>query len=122
MIPQYAAASVVSQNKMYAWPASCDSIVSSNGQEDLVSMGANAATKLHKIISNLQYVAAIELMNAAQGIDFRRPLKSSPYIEHVMDEYRKVVPFVEDDVVMADYISKTMDFMNKFDVVIPSVD
>lgn len=122
MIPQYAAASVVSQNKMYAWPASCDSIVSSNGQEDLVSMGANAATKLHKIISNLQYVAAIELMNAAQGIDFRRPLKSSPYIEHVMEEYRKVVPFVEDDVVMADYISKTMDFMNKFDVVIPSVD
>lgn len=120
MIPQYAAASVVSQNKMYAWPASCDSIVSSNGQEDLVSMGANAATKLHKIISNLHYIAAIELMNAAQGIDFRRPLKSSPYIEHVMAEYRKVVPFVEDDVVMADYIAKTMEFMNNFDVVMPS--
>lgn len=118
MIPQYAAASVVSQNKMYAWPASCDSIVSSNGQEDLVSMGANAATKLHKIVNNLQYVAAIELMNAAQGIDFRRPLKSSPYIEHVMEEYRKAVPFVEDDVVMADYIAKTMEFLKNFDVVI----
>lgn len=116
MIPQYAAASVVSQNKMYAWPASCDSIVSSNGQEDLVSMGANSATKLHKIIDNLKYIAAIELMNAAQGIDFRRPLKSSPYIEHVMSEYRKVVPFVNEDVVMADYIHDTMKFLDGFDV------
>lgn len=116
MIPQYAAASVVSQNKMYAWPASCDSIVSSNGQEDLVSMGANAATKLHKIIDNLKYIAAIELMNAAQGIDFRRPLKSSPYIETVMEAYRKTVPFVEDDVVMADYIHKTMEFLENFDI------
>ena len=111
---------MVSQNKMYAWPASCDSIVSSNGQEDLVSMGANAATKLHKIISNLQYIAAIELMNAAQALEFRRPLKSSPYIEHVMEEYRRHVPFVEDDVVMADYIAKTMDFLNGFDVTIES--
>lgn len=118
MIPQYAAASMVSQNKMYAWPASCDSIVSSNGQEDLVSMGANSATKLHKIIDNLKYIAAIELMNAAQGIDFRRPLKSSPYIEKVMIEFRKEVPFVEEDVVMADYLSKTMDFLNRFDVLI----
>lgn len=118
MIPQYAAASVVSQNKMYAWPASCDSIVSSNGQEDLVSMGANAATKLHKIISNLKYVAAIELMNAAQAIDFRRPLKSSPYIEQVMEAYRKHVPFVEDDVVMEDYIEKTMAFLEDFEIVI----
>ncbi|MDE7402979.1 MAG: histidine ammonia-lyase [Muribaculaceae bacterium] len=122
MIPQYAAASVVSQNKMYAWPASCDSIVSSNGQEDLVSMGANSATKLHKIIDNLRYIAAIELMNAAQGIDFRRPLKSSPYIEYVMQEFRKHVPFVEEDVVMEDYIAKTMDFLNTFDIVIEKVD
>lgn len=116
MIPQYAMASMVSQNKMYSWPASCDSIVSSNGQEDLVSMGANSATKLHKIIANLQYIAGIELMNAAQALDFRRPLKSSPYIEKVMTEYRKHVPFVEDDVVMADYIAKTMAFLNEFDV------
>ena len=107
---------MVSQNKMYAWPASCDSIVSSNGQEDLVSMGANAATKLHKIIANLKYIAAIELMNAAQGIDFRRPLKSSPYIESVMKAFREQVPFVEDDVVMADYIAKTMRFLDSFDV------
>ncbi|MDE6794558.1 MAG: aromatic amino acid lyase, partial [Muribaculaceae bacterium] len=118
MIPQYAAASVVSQNKMYAWPASCDSIVSSNGQEDLVSMGANSATKLHKIVDNLKIIAAIELMNAAQGIDFRRPLKSSPMIEKVMTDYRKVVPFVEDDVVMQEYIAKTMDFLEHYDIVI----
>lgn len=116
MIPQYAAASMVSQNKMYAWPASCDSIVSSNGQEDLVSMGANAATKLHKIIANLKYIAAIELMNAAQGIDFRRPLKSSPYIETVMKAYRECVPFVDEDVVMTDYIAATMRFMDSFRV------
>ncbi len=118
MIPQYAAASMVSQNKMYAWPASCDSIVSSNGQEDLVSMGANAATKLHKIISNLQYIAGIELMNAAQGIDFRRPLKSSPIIEKIMGDFRKAVPFVEEDVVMEDYIAKTMEFLRNYDIVI----
>lgn len=118
MIPQYAAASMVSQNKMYAWPASCDSIVSSNGQEDLVSMGANAATKLHKIIANLKYIAAIELMNAAQGLDFRRPLKSSPAIENVFTEFRKKVPFVDEDVVMADYIAATMDFLDSFNIVI----
>lgn len=120
MIPQYAAAAVVSQNKMYSFPASCDSIVSSNGQEDLVSMGANAATKLHKIIDNLKYVAAVELMNAAQGLDFRAPLKSSEFLQHFKDEYRKHVPFVEDDVVMADYIAKTMEFLDNFDIEIPA--
>ena len=118
MIPQYAAAAMVSQNKMYAWPASCDSIVSSNGQEDLVSMGANSATKLHKIIDNLKYIAAVELMNAAQGLDFRRPLKSSPLIESLFEAYRAEVPFVEDDVVMEDYIKKTMSFLDRFNVVV----
>lgn len=116
MIPQYAAAAVVSQNKMYCYSASSDSIVSSNGQEDLVSMGANAATKLHKIIDNLKYIAGIELMNAAQGLDFRRPLKSSSYIETVIEAYRKEVPTVEDDVVMKDYIESTMSFLDKFEV------
>ena len=82
-------------------------------------MGANAATKLHKIIANLKYIAGIELMNAAQGIEFRRPLKSSPYIESVLKAYREVVPFVEDDVVMADYIADTMKFLENFDVKIP---
>lgn len=122
MIPQYAAASMVSQNKMYAWPSSCDSIVSSNGQEDFVSMGANAAIKLHKIIDNLHYIAAIELMNAAQALDFRRPLKSSPYIEMVLKEFRKEVPFVTEDVVMEDYIDKTMKFLDNFDVRLEEVE
>ncbi len=111
MIPQYAAASMVSQNKMYAWPASCDSIVSSNGQEDFVSMGANAATKLHKIIDNLKYIAAIELLNAAQALEFRRPLRSSAIIESFIEAYRREVPFIEDDVVMTDYIERTMRFL-----------
>ena len=85
-------------------------------------MGANSATKLHKIISNLKYIAAIELMNAAQAIDFRRPLKSSPYIEKVMAEFRKSVPFVEEDVVMEDYIQATMNFLENFDVVIEKLE
>lgn len=116
MIPQYSAASMVSQNKMYAWPASCDSIVSSNGQEDIVSMGANAATKLHKIIDNLKYIAAVELMNAAQAIDFRRPLKSAPIIDSFLKAYRAEVPFVEEDVVMQDYIAKTIAFLNRYSI------
>ena len=116
MIPQYAAAAVVSQNKMYCYAASSDSIVSSNGQEDLVSMGANAATKLHKIISNLQYIAGIELMNAAQGLDFRRTLKSSPMIEDIIGKYRSVVPSVDDDVVMKDYIESTMKFLENYEI------
>ncbi len=121
MIPQYAAASMVSQNKMYAWPASCDSIVSSNGQEDFVSMGANAATKLHKIIDNLKYIAAIELLNAAQALEFRRPLKSSPAIETLVKAYREVVPFVVEDVVMTDYIKRTIDFLNSYRIEVPGV-
>lgn len=116
MIPQYAAASVVSQNKMYAWPATCDSIVSSNGQEDFVSMGANAATKLHKIISNLKYIGAIELLNAAQALGFRDVSKCSPLTKAFMEEFRKVVPFVENDVVMTDYIKATMDFLDEYHV------
>ncbi|MCF0213037.1 MAG: aromatic amino acid lyase, partial [Muribaculaceae bacterium] len=118
MIPQYAAAAMVSQNKMYAWPASCDSIVSSNGQEDLVSMGANAAVKLHKIIDNLKYIAAIELLNAAQALEFRRPLRSSEPIEKLIEAYRQCVPFVEDDVVMKDYIEATMNFLDHYYVVV----
>jgi histidine ammonia-lyase len=113
MIPQYAAASMVSQNKMYCHAASADSIVSSNGQEDHVSMGANAATKLFKILNNLEHIYAIELMNAAQGIDFRRPLKTSPVLEKFLAEYRKEVPFIKEDVVMYKEIHKTVAFLNR---------
>ena len=111
MIPQYAAAAMVSQNKIYAHPASVDSIVSSNGQEDHVSMGANAATKLLKIIDNLERILSIELMNAAQALDFRRPLKSSPYIEEFVALYRTFVEFIEKDKVMYKEIEATLEFL-----------
>src|ERR1700689_3038898 len=89
MILQYTAASIVSQNKQYASPASVDSIVSSNGQEDYVSMGANAATKCYKIIKNLETVLAIELITAAQAIHFRRPAKTSPLLESLLAKFEK---------------------------------
>ncbi|GAB6008637.1 histidine ammonia-lyase [Dysgonomonas reticulitermitis] len=113
MIPQYTSASMVSQNKMYCYAASSDSIVSSNGQEDHVSMGANAAVKLFKIMDNLNHILAIELMNAAQGIDFRHPVKTSPVLEEFLKEYRKEVPFVKDDIVMYKEIHKTVAFLNR---------
>ncbi len=83
MIPQYAAASIVSQSKGLCWPASCDSIPSSQGQEDHVSMGSNAATKLYRVVLNTERVLAIELLNAAQALEFRRPLRSSKPIEDI---------------------------------------
>jgi len=113
MIPQYTSASMVSQNKMFCYAASSDSIVSSNGQEDHVSMGANAAVKLYKIMDNLNHILAIELMNAAQGIDFRRPAKTSPVLEKFLKEYRKEVPFVDEDIVMYKEIHKTVAFLNR---------
>ena len=113
MIPQYTAASIVSQSKGLCTPASVDSIPSSQSQEDHVSMGANAATKLVKVIENTERVLAIELFNAAQALEFRRPLKSSPYIEHVHDEYRKIVPFISDDTYMHPYIEKSVEFLRK---------
>jgi len=100
MIPQYAAAAMVSQNKMYCFAASSDSIVSSNGQEDHVSMGANAATKLLRIIDNLYEIFGIEMMNAAQGLDLRRPARTSPLLEAVLADFRREVPLIEDDIVM----------------------
>ena len=111
MIPQYAAASVVSQNKGLCWPASCDSIPSSQGQEDPVSMGSNAATKLYRVVENTRRVLAIELFNAAQALEFRRPMKSSEQIENMVAEYRKIVPFVENDTVMYPYINASVEFL-----------
>lgn len=111
MIPQYAVASVVSQNKQYATPASVDSIESSLGQEDHVSMGANAATKCARIIDNVYKVLGTELMNAAQALEFRRPLKSSPLVEKLFDEYRKIVPFVEVDRVLYTDMAKSIEFL-----------
>jgi histidine ammonia-lyase len=107
MIAQYTAASIVSQNKQYATPASIDSIVSSNGQEDHVSMGANSATKCFRILENVASVLAIEAMTAAQALEFRRPLKSSAEIESFYAKIRKEIPFVEQDIVMSEWLQKT---------------
>jgi histidine ammonia-lyase len=112
MIPQYTAASIVSQTKQLCTPASVDSIVSSNGQEDHVSMGANAATKLNRVVKNVHTVLSVELMSAAQALDFRRPLKSSPLIEDFVSAYRKHVPFIEQDEVMYTHIRSTEEFLH----------
>lgn len=111
MIAQYTAASVVSLNKSLCSPASVDSIPSSQGQEDHVSMGANAGLKLYKVVLNTERVLAIELFNAAQALEFRRPLKSSPAVEKIFDEYRKVVPFIVNDEVMYPHIAHSVDFL-----------
>ena len=112
MIPQYTAASIVSQNKGLCWPASCDSIPSSQGQEDHVSMGSNSATKLVRIVDNVERVLAIELFNAAQALDFRRPLHSSPAVENVYEDYRKVVPFLKTDSYMHPFIEESIKFLH----------
>ena len=111
MIPQYAAASVVSQNKQLATPCSVDTIDSSNGQEDHVSMGANAATKVARMMDNLEKIVGIELLNAAQALAFRKPLKSSDYIENLIAAYRDEVPFVEQDIEMHLVIQKSIAFV-----------
>ena len=113
MIPQYAAASIVSQSKGLCMPASVDSIPSSQGQEDHVSMGSNAATKLSRVVLNTERVLAIELMNAAQALEFRRPLKSSQFIEALVADYRKVVPFIDNDAVMYPHIEASIQFLRR---------
>lgn len=116
MIPQYTAASIVSQNKQLATPASIDSIVSSNGQEDHVSMGANAATKAYKIIKNIERILAIELLNASQAIHFRNPLKTSSFLESLLVSYRSEIPFIEKDVILHEPIKKSITFINQLSV------
>lgn len=111
MITQYTAASVVSLNKSLSTPSSVDSIPSSQGQEDHVSMGANAAIKLYKVVLNTERVLAIELFNAAQALEFRRPLKSSPIIENVYKAYRETVSFIVNDEVMYPHIKHSIDFL-----------
>lgn len=114
MIPQYAAASIASQNKQLCMPASVDSIDSSNGQEDHVSMGANAATKAYRVVENLEKILAIELMNASQAIEFRRPKRSSEFIETILAEYRKTVPFISEDIYMHEKMEESVRFIRNF--------
>ncbi len=111
MIPQYTAASIVSQSKGLCMPASVDSIPSSQGQEDHVSMGSNAATKLARVVLNTERVLAIELMNAAQALEFRRPARSSEANERLVAAYREAVPFITHDEVMYPHIAATIRFM-----------
>lgn len=116
MIPQYTAASIASQNKQLATPSSVDSIVSSNGQEDHVSMGANGATKALKVMENLERILAIELMNASQAIEYRRPLKSGSFIEMFLKSYREEVSLVKEDRILHYDIDKTVKFLNSFEI------
>lgn len=115
MIPQYAAASIVSQNKQLSTPASVDSIPSSNEQEDHVSMGGNAATKALKVAQNVYKILAIELYNAAQALEFRRPAKTSDYLENFLANYRKLVAFVSEDTLMYEGINRTISFLEDSD-------
>lgn len=113
MIPQYTAASIVSQNKQLANPASTDSIVSSNGQEDHVSMGANAATKLYRIIENLRSILAIEMMNASQAFELRQNWKTSETLAELLKKYRSVVPFLDEDRYLHQDIVATIAFLKQ---------
>jgi histidine ammonia-lyase len=112
MISQYTAASIVSQNKQLCTPASVDSIVSSNGQEDHVSMGANGATKLYRVIKNVQRVLAIELLTAAQALDFRKPGKTSPVLENIWQDFRKEVSYMEQDRILHIDMIKAEKFLD----------
>ena len=93
-------------------PASVDSIPSSQGQEDHVSMGSNAATKLWRVVCNTERVLAIELFNAAQAIEFRRPARTSPALERLLADYRQRVPFIDNDEVMYPHIEASIQFLH----------
>ncbi|MDG2369190.1 MAG: histidine ammonia-lyase [Flavobacteriales bacterium] len=113
MIPQYTAASIVSKNKQLCTPASVDTIDSSNGQEDHVSMGANAATKTMEVVENVEKLLAIELLTASRGLDYRKPLKSSDKLEAILADYRKIVPFTDKDTVLYEDMQKSLAFITE---------
>lgn len=114
MIPQYTAAGIVSENKQLCTPASVDSISSSNNQEDHVSMGANAATKCWRVLQNVERVLAIELLSAAQALDFRRPLQSSPVLEKLHNAFRKQVSFNEKDRILHNDMQQAVQFIQSY--------
>jgi histidine ammonia-lyase len=119
MIPQYTAAALVSHNKQLSTPASVDSIESCQGQEDHVSMGANAAIKAYQVLINLERILAIELFNAAQAMEFRRPTKTSDYLETFLGKYRQYVEFIENDRIMYPDMNKTVNFLQQVDLELP---
>lgn len=116
MIAQYTAAAIVNQNKGLCTPASVDSIISCNGQEDHVSMAANAATKARRVVLNLERLLAIEFMVAMQALEYRRPLHSSPRIEAIYEAYRQVVPRLESDRVLHEDMEATLHFLQKLEL------
>ena len=113
MIPQYTSAGMVSENKQLCTPSSVDSIPSSNNQEDHVSMGANAATKCCRVVDNVEKILAIELLTAVQALEFRRPLKSSPVLEKIISEFRKLVSFNKADRILRDDMLNAITFIQK---------
>lgn len=116
MMPQYTAASLVSQNKQLCTPASVDSIVSSNGQEDHVSMGANAALKAWRVVQNVYGILAVELITASQGLQFRRPLKTSAILEDFVDTFRTRVSFMETDRLLHEDLVNAQTFCTTVDL------
>lgn len=116
MIPQYTAASIVSQNKQLCTPASVDSIVSSAGQEDHVSMAANAATKCYQVVENVWKVLAIEWMVAAQALHLRRPLETSPALENILKDYRQIVPALDEDRILHPDMVATISFLKALSI------
>jgi len=117
MIPQYTAAGIVSENKQLSTPASVDSISSSNNQEDHVSMGANAATKCLRVINNVEKILAIELLTAAQALDFRKPLKSSVIIENLHSSFRKEISFNEEDRILHNDMQQAVSFIQAYNLI-----
>jgi histidine ammonia-lyase len=117
MIPQYTTAALVTENKTLCFPASVDSIPTSLGQEDHVSMGSISGRKLDKILDNLEYILAIELMTACQAIEFRRPLKSSEILEFAHGYVRQFVSFANEDRIFADDINGVKNIISDFSFV-----
>jgi histidine ammonia-lyase len=117
MIPQYTTAALVSENKTLCFPSSADSIPTSLGQEDHVSMGSISGRKLNRVLDNLEYIMAIELLSACQAIEFRRPLKSSELLEFAHDYVREFVSFAEEDRIFAEDINKVAGIIKDFSFV-----
>jgi histidine ammonia-lyase len=117
MIPQYTTAALVTENKTLCFPASADSIPTSLGQEDHVSMGSISGRKTNRVLDNLEYILAIELLSACQAIEFRRPLKSSAILEFAHDYVRGFVGFAEEDRIFADDINSITQIIKNFSFV-----
>ena len=117
MIPQYTTAALVTENKTLCFPASADSIPTSLGQEDHVSMGSISGRKLNEVLDNLEFILAIELLSACQAIEFRRPLKSSELLEFAHDYVREYVGFASEDRIFSDDINKVAGIIKDFSFV-----